>query len=109
MYRLPKPTWLLIVMCSFLLAGVALARPPWTKPPKPHKACVLKTTKKARSSRSRRGALQCTRKPTRGGHAGIGPAKGGAGGPPAPEAASTPEISTPRHEAIESGPPGEGD
>lgn len=108
MSRLLKPTWMVIVMCSFLLAGVALARPPWAKPAKPHKACVMKTTKKARGSRSRRGALHCTRKPSRGSHAGIAPAQIGASGPPAPEVASTPEISTAGSKAGESPPPSEG-
>ena len=109
MSRLPKPTWLLIVMCSFLLAGVALARPPWAKPPKPHKACVVKTTKKARGLRSRRGALHCTRKPIAGSHAGIAPSQVGAGGSPAPELASTPGTSTPGSNAGKTPPPSDGD
>ncbi len=87
MSRLPKPTWLLIVMCSFLLASVAFARPPWAKSPKPHKTCVVKTTKKARTSRPRRGTLHCTRKPMGGDHTGVAPAQVGASGSPAPEVA----------------------
>jgi hypothetical protein len=109
MSRLPKPTLFLIVMCSLLLAGVAFARPPWAKPAKPHKACAVKTTKKARSSRSRRGTLHCTRKSAGAGHAGIAPAQVGADGSPSPEATPPREISVPGSEAGEPSAPSEGD
>jgi hypothetical protein len=108
MSRLPKPTWLLIVMCSFLLASVAFARPPWAKSPKPHKTCVVKTTKKARTSRPRRGTLHCTRKPMGGDHTGVAPAQAGASGSPAPEVAAE-NVSTPAGSDAASPLPSEGD
>jgi hypothetical protein len=94
MSSLLRRTWLLVVMFTCLLVVVAVARTLPDKPQRSHKTCVLKTTKKARFSRSRhrRGTLNCTRKSAAGEKSGVAPSQGGSSPSPAATPAAAGEA-----------------
>ncbi len=107
MLWLPRSIWLLIVICTLLVGGTAVARPPLTELARSHKICGPKT-KKARAGgiRDRRGAPRCARKLRGLRQAGVVGPKPEA--PVAPEAVSPVAVAGPALQAggsEENGPP----